>query len=102
MGDRKRLSQDVCALKVRKGESEVTGVVPADRHRQFSIISSSKLRVHGYLSMYAMPSLYRYEWRKPKVAGGIMRILGEGKNHRKTIHWKRNSPLGNNPIHLCT
>ena len=36
------------------------------------------------------------------MAGDIMRILGEGKNHRKTIHWKRNSPSGNNPAHIYT
>jgi len=61
MFDRKRLSQDVCPLKVGKCESEVTSIVLLRCCRHFSIISSSKLRVHGYVSMYAMPSLYRYE-----------------------------------------
>jgi len=34
--------------------------------------------------------------------GGIMGILDESEDHRKTVHWKRNSPSGNNPAHIYT
>lgn len=39
----------MCSLKMGKRESEVLGIVPADRHCHFNIISSSKLGVHTFV-----------------------------------------------------
>ena len=42
------------------------------------------------------------ECRYSLAGGGIMGILDESEDHRKTVHWKRNSPSGNNPAHIYT
>jgi hypothetical protein len=66
---------------------------PRCRNNGWHLISSARKAKDGVTSFVNAGILWR---------GGIMGILDESEDHRKTVHWKRNSPSGNNPAHIYT
>ena len=79
MFNRKRLSQDVCALKMGQCELEVFGAVLADRRCHFSIIGSSKLRVHRSIHQHMrLLLLYATNGWETKVAKHNGEMVGDG------------------------